>query len=531
MKKKSYKELRRALNTSSGKKVAEELLNSYCKLQDLLTALANSHGYERRKILKEIEKLYGKKVAIPAPEKDAKEDHQENPENTPRKDCNRNRRSSGDISPSKRHRHAHPTLKQGDVCPKCSKGKLYPLKDEVLFVIVGAPPLSYEAHHRERLRCNACQQIFKAPLPEDFPKQSRASPSGIASAILLHYQMGIPFHRLARYQEQIDQRLTLDQLWDLCKEGYESVLPVYRELESVAGEAMLYHVDDTSVRILTLIKENKKNRKKPRKQGGKKNPEDRVSMYTTAIIAKDTLEREVHLFYHGRRHAGENFDALIKKRNSGEIPLHMADALSCNVPQSLKVLSCNCLAHAIRKFKSTINVYPKESLEVLDAFGEVYENEKHCTKEQLSKKDRLRYHKKKSGPTLKNLRSHMESLISDRHVEPNSSLGEAIRYSLKYWDKLTGFLKFFGAPLDNNDAERTLKASIILRKNSLFFKTEKGAFIGGVLQSLIETARHARVNIYDYLSQLVKHREDVKGNPSEWLPWNYLEKLSDIEQA
>ena len=294
---------------------------------------------------------------------------------------------------------------------------------------------------------------------------------------------------------------------------------------------MLYHVDDTSVRILTLIKENKKNRKKPRKKGGKKNPEDRVAMYTTAIISKDASGREIHLFYHGRRHAGENFDDLMKTRDSEEIPLHMADALSCNVPQSLKVLSCNCLAHAIRKFKSTVNVYPKESLEVLDAFGEVYKNEEHCTKEQLSKKDRLRYHKKKSGPTLKNLRNHMERLLSDCHVEPNSSLGEAIKYSLKYWDKLTGFLKFSGAPLDNNDAERTLKASIILRNNSLFFKTERGASIGGVLQSLIETARNAGVNIYDYLSQLVKHREDVRGNPSEWLPWNYLEKLSDIEQA
>jgi len=36
-------------------------------------------------------------------------------------------------------------------------------------------------------------------------------------------------------------------------------------------------------------------------------------------------------------------------------------------------------------------------------------------------------------------------------------------------------------PLDNNEAERTLKQFILMRKNSLFFKTEHGATVGDIL--------------------------------------------------
>jgi len=46
-------------------------------------------------------------------------------------------------------------------------------------------------------------------------------------------------------------------------------------------------------------------------------------------------------------------------------------------------------------------------------------------------------------------------------VEPNSSLGEAISYLLKHWEKLTLFLRQPGAPLDNNICERALKKAIL----------------------------------------------------------------------
>jgi transposase len=43
------------------------------------------------------------------------------------------------------------------------------------------------------------------------------------------------------------------------------------------------------------------------------------------------------------------------------------------------------------------------------------------------------------------------------------------------------------------------------RKNSLFFKTERGA------------------DAFDYLTELQRHADELTANPSEWMPWNYRE--------
>ena len=48
------------------------------------------------------------------------------------------------------------------------------------------------------------------------------------------------------------------------------------------------------------------------------------------------------------------------------------------------------------------------------------------------------------------LKAWLTEQIDQHKVEPNSSLGEAISYMLKHWDKLMLFLREPGAPLDNN---------------------------------------------------------------------------------
>ena len=111
--------------------------------------------------------------------------------------------------------------------------------------------------------------------------------------------------------------------------------------------------------------------------------------------------------------------------------------------------------------------------------------------------------------------------ITQRLVEPNSSLGEAIAYLLSHWDTLTRVVQVPGAPLDNNLAERALKLVIRQRKNSLFYATEHSAYIASILTSVIATCLQAGVNALDYLVAVQEHRQEVFTNPSAWLPWNY----------
>ena len=145
--------------------------------------------------------------------------------------------------------------------------------------------------------------------------------------------------------------------------------------------------------------------------------------------------------------------------------------------------------------------------------------------------ERLVYHQQHSGPVMDQLRQWLTAQLEEKKVEPNSGLGGAIGYLLKYWDRLTLFLRHAGAPLDNNVCERILKRAILHRKNSLFYKTEKGAEVGDLFMSLIHTVELCGANPFDYLTQLRHHADELEATPQDWMPWNYLETLRPASPA
>ena len=136
---------------------------------------------------------------------------------------------------------------------------------------------------------------------------------------------------------------------------------------------------------------------------------------------------------------------------------------------------------------------------------------------------RLHFHQANSGPLMEKLHLWLGKQFDDKKVEPNSSLGKAITYMLNHWDELTLFLRVEKAPLDNNICERAIKMAILHRKNSLFYKTEHGAYIGDLFMSLIHTCALSKINPFDYLTALQKNSSALFKNPQQWLPWNYQE--------
>lgn len=139
----------------------------------------------------------------------------------------------------------------------------------------------------------------------------------------------------------------------------------------------------------------------------------------------------------------------------------------------------------------------------------------------VSDAERLAYHKKHSLCLMEEIKKYVERLIDDRHVEPNSSLGGAISYFRSHYKELTAFCHIEGASFDNNIAERALKMVIRLRKTSMFYKTEHGAEVAGILHSVLYTAQKAGVNVLSYLQTILENPNEVRKNPKEFLPWAF----------
>jgi hypothetical protein len=83
-------------------------------------------------------------------------------------------------------------------------------------------------------------------------------------------------------------------------------------------------------------------------------------------------------------------------------------------------------------------------------FEEIYRNDAIAKDSKMSPDERLKYHQENSGPIMDDFHQWLNNQIDEKKVEPNSTLGKAISYTLKHWDKLTRFLQEANAPIDNN---------------------------------------------------------------------------------
>ena len=163
---------------------------------------------------------------------------------------------------------------------------------------------------------------------------------------------------------------------------------------------------------------------------------------------------------------------------------------------------------------------------LLESLAVVYRNDAIARQRKLSPSARRHFHQMESGPVMEELRVWLGRQLEDRLAEPNSSLGVAISYLLKHWERLTLFLRVPGAPLDNNVCERALKRAILHRKNALFYKTCHGAHVGDILMSLIHTCALCGASPFDYLTELERHLGELNAAPQSWLPWNYRQTLA-----
>ncbi len=405
----------------------------------------------------------------------------------------------------------HEELAVGERCPACGRGRLYRLPPGVELRLDGHALLAAVRYELEKFRCSACGQIFTASLPVEAGAE-KYSARARAVVVLARYYLGVPWYRLESFQALVGVPVPDATQWDQVEQVGNCVYPLFKHLERLAAQGEIIYQDDTSARLLSLIKENQQAQDAARARTG---------MYTTALIAQ-VGARRICLYYTGRQHAGENLDALLAQREpQGEKPLVMSDALASNSTAEERLIRCHCLAHGLRKFSELEEVFPAESAVVVDALKLVFEHDEEARGCALSAQARLAYHQTYSGPILTRLKTWLEQQTSEHRVEPNSSLGKAIAYLLGHWESLTRFLTVPDAPLDNNTAERALKLCIRQRKNSLFYATEHSAYIASLLTSVIATCLQAGVNALDYLVAVQEHRHEVFANPGAWLPWNY----------
>jgi len=453
----------------------------------------------------------------PADPAKAKESEDANtPPQEDKKPRGHGRNGASDYTGAKKIKIPHESLKPGDICPDCMKGKVYHGKVPAYIVrLVGCAPITATVWELENLRCNLCLKVFTARPPEEAGSKKYDETAGSMIA-LLKYGSGFPFNRLERLQRSMGIPLPSATQWEIVREVAGIVEPAFQELIRQGAQGEVLHNDDTSAKILALMKD---------RRDLVTDPKTRTGIFTSGIVSIRE-GREIALFFTGGKHAGENLNDVLAKRD-GELslPIQMCDGLSRNLPKEFEVILAGCNIHARRNFVDVADDFPDECRYVLETFREVYKNEAITKDQGMSGQERLAFHKAETGPVMEKFNQWLHEQLDEKKVEPNSGLGDAIKYTIKHWGPLTLFLRVAGAPIDNNVCERILKKAILHRKASLFYKTENGAHVGDLFMSVIHTCELCKADPFDYLTELQRHGKEVATSPQNWLPWNYRENL------
>ena len=238
------------------------------------------------------------------------------------------------------------------------------------------------------------------------------------------------------------------------------------------------------------------------------------------------------------KHAGEVICELLAERERDSLPLLVSDGLPAYDKCKENGVDINCNVHARRK---VVEEDPKRETyvgyTVLECYKDIYANDSHCKKNNLSDLERMNYHQDNSRDHFEKIKAIFDIIIG-REIsqktrqkfeipeylvmeEPNSDLYKTSEYYLDRYRPLTQVLNIPGVPLDTNYVERIVKSIILLRKNSLFFHNHFSAKYSGDILSLLETANASQVNVFDYMDFLLSNKSEVIKNPHNYLPWIY----------
>ncbi len=402
-------------------------------------------------------------------------------------------------------------------CPECS-AEMRILGEDVAEMLEYVPShFKVIRHVRPKLSCPKCQKIVQAEAPSRPIARGIAGPGLLAHVLVSKYCDHLPLYR----QSQIYQRdgIDLDRstLADWVGSASELLDPLVTAIRDYVFKAHKIHGDDTPVPVLCP---GRGTTRQGRLWSYVRDDRPAGSTEPPAVWFAYSPDRKGE---HPRRHLKDFVGILQADGYAG------FDRLYNDQDPHHPIKEAACWAHVRRKFYD-IHVATDSPVasEALARIGEIYGIEAEIRGQSPELRQQIRA--ARAGPKLNEL--HPWLIATVKKLSKKSDLAGAIHYALARWKALTRYRDDGRIEIDNNAAERSLRAVALGRKNYLFAGADCGGERAAAMYSLIGSAKLNELDPQAYLRCVLERiAEHPIKKVDELLPWNLVLRLSSLKLA
>jgi transposase len=386
-------------------------------------------------------------------------------------------------------------------CPDCG-GMLKQLGEDVSEMLEFVPSrFKVIRTVRPKLACNRCDAIVQEPAPHRPIDRGLAGPGLLAHVLVGKYCDHLPLYRQSEIYAREGVELDRSTLAGWVGGASRTLEPLVNVIQKYVLAAMKIHADDIPVPVLA--------------PGNGKTKTGRLWTYVRDDRPSGSTDAPAVWFAYSpdrkSEHPAHHLATFRGRMQADAFP-------GFNTVYERGVTEIACWAHVRRKFHDLYEAHQSPiAKETLERIGALYGIEREIRGRPPD--ERMRVRNERARPLLDDLKQWFKTSLTK--LSKKSDVAVAIHYALGRWTPLLRYCDDGALEIDNNAAERALRAVALGRKNYLFAGSNAGGERAAAMYTLIGSAKLNGIDPEAYLSHVLTRIADHPINRiNELLPWN-----------
>jgi transposase len=356
----------------------------------------------------------------------------------------------------------------------------------------------------EVVACQCCHAyIASAPKADEIVDRGILGDELVVQATVDHYENAVPWERMERQARQQGAPLCANTLASTAGRAIDLFDPIISHIFRKVVTSRYSALDATSMPVLDI---------------------DHPLGIRTGTLWLLQGDRVYSYFMYAESGHAHHLEKKLKGYRLASVMCDGSSTNNCVERAGGDRGGCN--AHARRKLVEAVRGGDQRALVGLDLFAKIFHVDAESKRAGEAVAQRFERRQRESAPLVAELRAWVDARRGD--VEPKSTLGKAVAYIHKQWQRLARFLHDPVMELTNNDVERGLRTWVLDRKTWMFCGHEQSARRAAEALTIITTCKNLGIDPRAYIRDTLRRILNGEKDLNALLPENYRASPSEM---